>query len=172
MYKPKALIDGIRSFFPTRDKWVSRPAKDLPGKVTVEFKTGQKGILDMKNPRAVVWAKLLDLQRKVNRPVYVEIDPDTSVITQLLIPEPSRVMSITPQGEGDVYVAFFTSEARHYLRRENPDFQNMLDTLRSAKDNETEVLMTATRPDHEIIDVKPLQKPLALGSPPESEETP
>ena len=165
MYNQKKLIDGIRSFSPTRENWVSKPVEDLPEKVTVSFETGRSGVLDMKNPRAVVWAKLLDLQRKSNRPVYVEIDPETSVITQLLVPEPSRVMSITPQGEGDVHVVFFTSEARHYLGRENPDFQEMLDALQTAKDNETAILVTATRHDYEIIDVRPLPKALGAETP-------
>lgn len=158
------LIDGIRSFSPAREKWKARPAEELPPKVTVRFEAGSTGVLDMENPRAVVWANLLDLQQKNNRPVYVEIDPETNVITQLLLPEPSRVMSITDQGEGDVYVVFFTSEARHYLRRENPDFQEMLDALQTARDDGTALLVTATRHDYEIIDVRPLPKELETGS--------
>jgi hypothetical protein len=173
MYGQIKLIDGIRSFSPTRDKWIAKPVEELPKKVTVTFEVGQTGLLDMKNPRAVVWARLLDLQRRNTEPVYIEIDPETSVITQLLIPISSRVMSITPQAEGDVYVAFFRSEARHYLNRENPDFQNMLDVLQAAKDDETAVLITATRHDYEIIDVRTLpEEPETAVPPPPSPPPP
>ena len=158
MYGQKKLVDGIHSFSPKRESWAAKPAKDLPDKVTIHFETEQAGILDMKNPRAVIWANVLDLQRKNNKPVYVEIDPETQIITELLVPEASRVMSVGTQGEGDVDVTFFTSQARHYLRRGNPDFQQMLDALQKAYDNKTAILVTATRHDYEIIDVRPLPK--------------
>ncbi len=163
MYGQTKLIDGVRSFSPTRERWFAKPAEELPKKVTVRFETGPTAVLDMKNPRAVVWANLLDLQQRHNRPVYVEIDPESNVITQLLLPEPAQVMDIMPQGEGDVYVTFFTSAARHYLRRGHPDFQEMLEALQAAKDDAKAVLVTATRHDYEIIDVRALPESLELG---------
>jgi hypothetical protein len=163
MHGQVKLIDGVRSFSPTRKKWVDKSAEELPKKVTVRFETGPTAVLDMKNPRAVVWANLLDLQQRHSRPVYVEIDPESNVITQLLLPQPARVMDIIPQGEGDVYVTFFTSAAQHYLRRENPDFQEMLEALQTAKDDKKAVLVTATQHDYEIIDVRSLPESLKMG---------
>ena len=155
MYSQEKLIDSIRSFSPAKEYWLAKPVEELPKTVTVSFEAGLTGVLDMKNPRAVVWTKLLDLQQRYNKPVYVEIDPETQVITQLLVPEVSRVMSITEMEDGDIDVVFFTSQARHYLRHDNPDFQEMLDALQNAKDNDKALLVTATRDDYEIIDVRP-----------------
>jgi hypothetical protein len=164
MYAQTKLIDSVRSFSPGRDKWVAKPAEALPKKVTVLFETGSTAVLDMKNPRAVVWVKLLDLHQRHARPVYVEIDPESNVITQLLLPQPARVMDITPRGEGDVDVTFFTSEAPHYLRRENPDFGKMLEALQTARDNRRTVLVTSTWDDGEIIDVRSLPESMKMGS--------
>lgn len=97
-----------------------------PDTVTVNFNTRLTGILDMQDPRAVVWVKLINLQQRYNKPVYVEIDPETQAITQLLIPKASRAMSIESQGEGNVNVMRNTSPAKHYLRRTHPDIQPML----------------------------------------------
>ncbi len=165
MHDQIVLIDAVHSIVPTREEWKGKPAEELPKQVTVRFEAGRTGILDMDNPHAVFWASLLDLQRRNTRPVYVEIDPETGVLTQLLLPQPSRVMSITQQGEDDAYIVFYTSAARYYLRRENPDFQEMLDALRNAKDDEIEILVTATQHDFEIIDVRPFSKPPGVETP-------
>lgn len=162
MHGQKKLIDGIRSFSPEKEKWAAKPKKELPDTVTVSFEVGLRGVLDMKNPHAVVWANILDLQRRYNKPVYVEIDPETEIITRLLVPNASAVMSIVDQGKGDVDVVFSTSQVRHHLRRENPDFQEMLDALQNAHDADIAILVTATRHDYEIIDVRPL--PNATGA--------
>jgi len=125
MYGQEKLIDGIRRFSPAKKKWLDKPFKELPQKVTVSFETGGTGVLDMKDRRAVVWAKILEIQSRYKKPVYVEIDQETRTITQLLVPEASMVMSVRDQGSGDVDVYFFTNQVRHYLRRENPAFQEM-----------------------------------------------
>jgi len=125
MYGQEKLIDGIRRFSPAKKKWLDKPFKELPQKVTVSFETGGTGVLDMKDRRAVVWAKILEIQSRYKKPVYVEIDQETRTITQLLVPEASMVMSVREQGSGDVDVYFFTNQVRHYLRRENPAFQEM-----------------------------------------------
>lgn len=172
MPHPHALIDGVSHLAPSREAMEVMPLEAKPQTVTVNFLGGRLGFLDLKNPHAAVWAKIIDLQRQTNRPVYVEIDPETTVITQMLVPEVSRVMSITPQGEGDVFVIFYTSEARHYLRRGHPDFQQMLDALQAAKNDGTAILVTAVRRDHEIIDVRPLPKTSGAETPPPSPPLP
>ena len=158
MLSQKKLIDGIRSFSPEKESWKDKSLGVLPETLIVNFEAGLSGFLDMKNPRDLIWANILDLQRRNNKPVYVEIDAESNVITQLLVPEAARVMSVEGQGEGDVNVLFFTSQARHYLRRENPDFQTMLNALQDAKESKTAILITASRNDYEIIDVSPLPK--------------
>lgn len=154
MHDQRKFIDGILNFSPKKEKWIDKSVEDLPKKVAVDFETGVSGILDMDNPRAVVWAQLFDLQQRNKKPVYVEIDPETQIITRVLIPETSRVMSLEAMDNEDVDVVLFRAQARHYLNRGHPKFQEMLDALTNAKDNDLEVLITATRYHHEIIDVR------------------
>ena len=138
---------------------------EAPATVTVNFETGRFGVLDLSAPRARAWLKIIDHLHRAAKPVYTEIDPQTNFITTVLIPETSRVVAITTDPDGDVSVAFDTAAARHYLQRRNPDFQEMLGVLQMAIDKGLEVLVTATRDDHEIIDVKLLPKAPALEVP-------
>jgi hypothetical protein len=132
----------------------------------VSFEGDRVGLLDLSHPRASVWMKMIEYLQRNNRPVYVEIDPDTEIITRLHVPEAARVWRIRPQGEDVVYVAFHTSSARHYLRRAHPDFESMLNALQAALDTGTRVLVTSTHPDFEVIDVRPLPPTFGVETPP------
>jgi hypothetical protein len=162
MSKQNAFIGGIRSLSPSKEIPSARLAQEQAQTVTVNFEGDRIGLLDLSQPHASVWAKIIDYLQKNNRPVYVEIDPDTNIIIKLYIPEAARVWKIKPQGEEVVYVTFYTSEARHYLRRNHPDFQKMLDALQAAMDANSTLLVTSTHHDFEIIDVRPL--PLSFGT--------
>lgn len=168
MARPNALVDGIESVSPARETFAGRPEETPSEVVTVNFQGGRLGQLDMDTPRAAVWAEVLDSVRQANEPVYVEIDPNTNAITELLLPREVRVgaiAQITPID--DVEVELLISQARHYLRRANPDFQELLTTLQAAQAEGSFVLVTETLDGHEIIDVRPLPKP-----PEEGVETP
>jgi hypothetical protein len=115
-------------------------------------------MLDMSVPRSAVWAEVLESLREANQPAYVEIDPATHYIVQLLCPLTVRVGAITPADDG-VQVELIISHARHYLRRGDPHYQEMLDTLRAAQKNGNELLVTETLDDHTIIDVRPAASP-------------
>jgi hypothetical protein len=91
MLKLHALVEGIRSLTPSREIWATKPAEELPEIVTVTFEGGQSGILDMKNPRATHWAEILERLEREKGFVYVEIDPETNVITRLRIPRMAMV---------------------------------------------------------------------------------
>ncbi len=158
MANPNALVDGVRELSPLS----ARLAQPLQQTVTVNFEGGKSAYLDMTIPRSKVWAEVLNNIRETNRKAYVEIDPASNLITQLLCPLPVKIGAITPIGkEGDAEVELIISHARHYLRRKNPDFQELLKMLQAAKKQKKEVLVTETLDDHEIIDVKPLSKPQA-----------
>ncbi len=154
MHKPKALIDGIRSFSPAREKWVSIPAKDLPEKVTVHFKTGQTGRLDLKDPLSAHWANMIERQTQANKPVYVEIDEETNVITGVLIPQVFTVERLETDDRGNLLVHLHQSQAIHAVLGSNPDFAAMRDSLQAAMDDGSERLITSTLNDLEIIDVR------------------
>jgi hypothetical protein len=154
MYDQKKLIDGIRSFSPAREKWMSKPVEDLPGKVTVEFKTGQMGLLDMKNPRAVHWARIIARLAQENRPVYVEIDEESNVITNLIIPSVFKVERLDPDAHGNLMVRLKPSSAIHALLQSAPNFDSLRASLEAALADSSERLITETRDEHEIIDVR------------------
>ena len=65
------------------------------------------------------------------------------------------------------------SHARHYLQRTDPDFEGLLRTLQTARDQGMLVAVTEAPVEHEIIDVRllpnaPMQEPI-LGQPPAAE---
>ena len=155
MYTQQKLIDGIRSFSPTEENWVAKPAENLPEKVTVSFKTGQRGLLDMKSPRAVHWANIIEQLAKANQPVYVEIDEESKVITRLLIPQVFKVQGLKTDERGDVIVRLMPSSAIHFLLKSDPNFKSIQTTLQNALDNDSPLLITETRDEHEIIDARP-----------------
>lgn len=158
MAKRNALIDGISSLTP--------PVKNTPGTlqktsrfVSVSFLGGRSGFLDLREPRSVVWADVLDSLRQRGQPVYVEIDPATNIISELLCPHIVKVGAINTAAVGDdVEVELVISHARHYLRRSNPNFQKLLQTLQKAQEKQTTLLVTETLNTHEIIDVRPSPK--------------
>ena len=158
MGNPNVVVDAVSSLSPSAKDLAAR-AGQPPQVVTVNFKGGRSGLLDMASPRSAVWADVLDSLAQADVSAYVEIDPATKVITELLIPLAVKVESLTPTAAGDaIEVSLLISHARHYLRRTNPDFQTLLTAVESARDRGTEVLVTETADGSEIIDVRPAPK--------------
>jgi hypothetical protein len=151
MPNPNALID----FIVQAPLEAIRLARDAGVQyVTIAFQTGRSGQLDLSKPHAAVWASVLDSMHQSNLPVYVEIDSGTNEITNLLVPLTVGVGSITSVMD-DIEVELVISHAKHFLRRSNPDFEQLLETLERARANQTLVAVTETG-DHDIIDVRPL----------------
>ncbi|MGE5344007.1 MAG: protein-glutamine glutaminase family protein [Candidatus Omnitrophota bacterium] len=167
MSKQNALIGKITSISPSSEMRGIRPFPGTPQLKTVILEGDRKGLLDLSYPRASVWVKIIEYLRKNNRPVYVEIDPDTRIITALYVPQAANVLRIADQGGDVVYVFFSTSEARYYIRRNNPDFQDIRDALQNALNTQTTVQVTAAN-DFEIIDVRPLPPSFGENESPES----
>lgn len=170
MIGQKRVIDGVRSFSPARENWVDKPIKDLPKKLTIQFKTGQTGILDLKDPLSAHWANMIDQQARANQPVYVEIDEETGVITDVLIPQVFTVEKLDTDEHGNLLVHLHQSHAIHAVLKSDPNFAAMRDSLQAALGDGSERLVTKTLNDLEIIDVRsPSSDP---GSPTESPELP
>jgi hypothetical protein len=105
-----------------------------------------------------VWAEVLESLRETGAPAYVEVDPSTSVITELLLPIPFSVGRIERSPDG-LQVELIISHARHSLRRSNPDFEELRHTLEEARKRGSPVLITETLDSHEIIDARPVSGP-------------
>ncbi len=158
MPRENVIVDAIRSLSPSIEARAARP-EEVGQPITVNFESGQTAILDMSRLRSTVWMEVLDSLRQANLPTYIEIDLATRAITELLIPQAVKVQKLsTAPGENDVEVELIISQARHFLRRANPDFQQLLDALRAAQAAGSTVLVTETLEEHEIIDVRPAPK--------------
>ena len=174
-----AFVDNISSLSPSSETLAAAPSETVPQTITVSFQGGRVGLLSTSHPRGLAWAKRIEFWKQRDLPVYVEIDPDTHTIIDLLVPEISMVQDLTPDDNGDIHVRLIPSPAPHYLLHVNPDFESMRKLLESAKAGGTAILVTTARTTHEIIDVRPYDKapdlkPLAapLPGPAEAPPTP
>jgi hypothetical protein len=137
---------------------VDKPEEALPNKVTIHFKTGQIGHLDLKDPLSAHRARRIERQVQAGKPVYVEIDPESNVITNVRIPQVYKVEQINPDDYGNLQVRLQPSSTIHLLLKSDSDFESMRDSLQEAMADGTERLITDTRDDHEIIDVRKLEE--------------
>ena len=130
-----------------------RAAENL---VSVTFANGDVGYLNTSGHRDRLWADVLRSLQEQRQPAYVEIDPRSRSITQLLQPKALTVSDIRPLDKGpDLEVELAISHARHVLRRNHPRFAALRKLLRSAREEQTPVWVTETLDTHEIIDVRP-----------------
>jgi len=159
MVKSKTLVDGVGSLSIPPETLAAKTARPPSGLVTVSFLGGQSGFLDMAEARSTVWAEVLDSLRQTNQPAYVEIDPQTNIITELHCPVVVSVAAIKPIGKtGDVEVELVISHARHYLRKSHPNYKRNLEILQTALKKKTTVVVTESHDGHEIIDVRPSEQ--------------
>jgi hypothetical protein len=175
MPDPKVLVDRISEVSPPVEAPAAK-AGQPPRLVEVKFQGGRSGLLDMTQPHSAFWADLLGSLRERNEPVYVLIDPESNVITKVLYPLTVTVGEIDESAEGDeVEVELIISHARHYLRRSNPDFKELLKALKEARKDGATVAVTEKLEEHEIIDVRVIpypKMPAAVMPPPEIPEIP
>lgn len=155
MPNPNAFVARVNRVGPTAPAAAPPTAAAVaaPERIAIDFEGDRSAVLPP-GRRARVWREMLEFTRASNLPAYVEIDVETTVITRVLIPMRARVVTLTPASE-NVEVTFVESHARHYLLRANPDFHDMLNALEGGRVDGTEVLVTASRDEHEIIDVRP-----------------
>jgi hypothetical protein len=151
MPKSGVIVDAVQGISPAGEE---RPA---PPRITVKLHGGETVHLDLSTPRAKTWAGILGTMQRAKQAVYLETDPKTNIVTELLIPRAVKVATLkSGNRKGDVEVELVVSQMRHYLRRSNPNFNGLLSTLENALKTETPVLVTDSRDRNEIIDVRPI----------------
>jgi hypothetical protein len=107
--KPEAVVSNVIRLEPP----LERTQADA-GRYTVALDEGREVRLDPGDRRAASYVEALDGLRKLRHPVYLEIDPTTSIIARLLIPIIARVVELRTTDSGlDVELA--PSHARHAL---------------------------------------------------------
>jgi hypothetical protein len=167
---PKPIVDYVSRFVPAYQSPSFIFINSSPEWVTVYFQNKEKARLNPNNPRSAVYAEIIEDLMQIQTPVYVELDPADESINRLLIPLRVRVKAIMPNPSGGMNVELEISQARHFLNPKNPDYDDLLDRLRTAQKEGIEVLVTETEIEPEIIDVRaapvpfvlePLEKPVA-----------
>jgi hypothetical protein len=123
-----------------------------PDGVSVVFE-GERTARLYAGDRAAGMLEILEQLRRMSAPVYVELRPENGEITRLLIPLVTRVTAISESGADEIRVELQMSHARHLLRRGNPDFAQLLETLRAAQAKSAWLIVTETD-EHEIIDAR------------------
>ncbi|HVS81867.1 MAG TPA: protein-glutamine glutaminase family protein [Pyrinomonadaceae bacterium] len=123
-----------------------------PDGVAVVFEGDQTARL-YPGDRAAGMLQILEQLRQMRAPVYVEVRPENREITRLLIPLVTRVTTISDTEAEEIKVELQLSHARHLLKRKNPDFPQLLETLNSAQRNKAWLIVTETD-EHEIIDAR------------------
>lgn len=158
MPNANAVVDSVSSLSSSlAEVREARRAKPASPSVTVKFKGGQSGVLDMRQSRSAVWAEVLHSMREANQPAYVEIDPVTNLITELLCPIVVQVGELRETNSG-AEVELIVSQARHYLQRTRANFRELLNALNSARRQKSTAIVTEID-DHQIIDVRPTNVP-------------
>jgi hypothetical protein len=165
-----AVVSTVIRIEPSLDRPPAEMLGAEPG-LSVELEEGRRVRLDPDDPRSPGFAQILDELRKQRRPVYVEVDPATSAITRLLIPHVTRIVGIRPIDEGVLGVELERSHARHVLRRDAPDFDQLERELREALSTGAPVILTENDA-HEVIALRdytpgPEEPPLPFPEEPE-----
>jgi hypothetical protein len=153
---PNAIkyIGAIKELTPLSGAEASLLHAKMGSPVKVVFGGGQSALLDTSQPRAAVWAKLIDLYHRDSQPIYVEVAEGTGLITRLCAPISTRVLDIYPTDGETFEIGLYKSDALHTLSRSSAGFEDFYNLLQQAKDNGTPILVTATPHDFEIIDVR------------------
>jgi len=168
MTNPAAIVGRInRIESPIEEAFAAN--QRVPDAAIIHFDNGRRARLDPVGPLAEAYAQALGDLWSTRDQVYVEVDP-TGTINRLLLPMSVKVKSLTPTASGEVEVELEISHAGHFLSPEVPFFEDMLDMLTRARAENSSVLVTETRDDHVIIDVREMPGPFAqmpLGEPEE-----
>jgi hypothetical protein len=156
MERQNAIVDRIRQVA----RLPAPRAAEAPGPaenyLEVRFESGGSGLLDMRFHRDAVWADVLRSLQERNQPAYVEIDPETHRVTELLLPRRFTVGRIESYENG-VEVELIISHGRHVVRESNPRFSELREKLEAARDRNAPVLVAETD-EHEIVDVRALDE--------------
>jgi hypothetical protein len=141
MPNPNVLLSTVSRV----DQPVNRSLHDLirgPGGFSFDVADGRRLWLDSASPNSIGQARLLVELHRLNLLVYLEIDPATSTVKQLLIPRIGRVVAMTPANDDAFAVELNTSHARHVLPVSHPDFAAIENELRDALGSGTPIVLT------------------------------
>lgn len=152
MANPNAVVSRVLPL-PKLDGRTPAEALRSEGGVPISLEDGRQARLDPADPRSAQRLSLLAGLGGHGIPVYLEIDPETSIITRLLIPIIARVIDVRADADGSVDVRLYPSHARHRLRGTGPEHDELVQALRAAQ--RTGEIVAVTKDDADtVIDVR------------------
>jgi len=154
MAPENAVVDVILELSPTLRVAAAEAVRPSAVHLTVTFSGGRVGVVDVSAPRGRVWAEVLKSLHATGQPAYVEIEPQSGLITELLQPVRYDVGRLLGDDKRALEVELVISHARHYLPRTHPRFVELRTMLEQAREHERAVYVTESD-DHQIIDVRP-----------------
>lgn len=156
MANPNAVVGLIGRMGPAPA--ASEVEQLRPGRpLEIEFVDGSRVRLLPEDPRSAGFARTLAALQRRGKPVYVEVEPASGAITRLLIPHDTRVIGVHAVDDG-VAVELAYSHARHVLRRDHPDFDELQALLRNAREQQLRVWVTEDE-KHALLDLRPVPGP-------------
>ena len=138
----------------------------------VQLHDDSTGKLDMAAPHAFALAEILEELHRDNRPVYLEINRDTGVIQQILLPRVVEVTGIANEAVGDKReIGLRRSCTKSFIRTTNPNYEALLSAINKARATYAAVLVTEAIDGGEILDVRlttspPVCAPVVVASAP------
>jgi Glutaminase len=163
MARQNVIVEIISGISPTLKSFRKARREGTLKPIAVNFADGQSANLDTSQPRAELWAEVMESLQRDKTPVYVEFEPRTRVITEVLLPRSVTVTGIAPIPKSkNIRVDLSPSSGTHVLRQANPDFGALQEALRTAMSNGTLIWVTETLDSHEIIDIRAHPKAPAL----------
>ncbi len=97
---PNVHVEHLRDLSRTLETAPAAPGTQTAPYLVVTFESGRTGRLDLSSHRSAVWADVPESLRQSEQPVYVQIDPESGMITDLLQPRIYTVHAITPVPDG------------------------------------------------------------------------
>ncbi len=143
------MIDDVTSLSAAPDSRFAEGAQQ----VRVTFASGRTGLLDVSQHQGRVWAEVLQSLRETGQPAYVEIEPGTGLITQLLLPRSYTVTALRRQKDR-LEVELTPSQAIHVVMRSNPHYDEIAGALERARKRRAWVLVTEEVNGPEIVDAR------------------
>ena len=152
MLNKNAIVSAVIRIEPPLERPPAEMLRADEG-LSIELEKGRRVHLDPDDPRSPGFAEILNGLSKHHLPVYLEVDPQTSAITRLLIPQIARVVGIRPFEPDALAVDLEPSHAVHVLRPDTPDRVELERRLLDAERAGATIVLTETD-NHEIIDVR------------------
>jgi hypothetical protein len=149
-----AVIDNVKTVSTAPAAHLAEGAQ----RVTVTFASGREGLLDVSQHQGRVWAEVLQSLFETGQPAYVEIEPETGLITQLLLPRSYAVAALRRQKDR-LEVELNPSHAIHVVMRSNPHYDEIARALERARRRGAQVLVTEDIAGPEIVDARLPQEP-------------